>query len=51
MNKKLLALIIASITLASGFAFAAKYTVNTSGKVKNTLRHQRSQKCIMSIVS
>ena len=34
MNKKILALIIASMTL-TGFAFAAKYTINTSGTVKN----------------
>ena len=36
MNKKFLALIVAtSITLVSGLAFAAKYTINTSGTVKN----------------
>lgn len=35
MNKKILTLMIAGVTLATTAAFAAKYTINTSGTVKN----------------
>ena len=35
MNKRLLALLIAGTTLATTAVFAAKYTINTSGTVKN----------------
>lgn len=35
MNKKILALMITGITLTTTVAFAAKYTINTSGTVKN----------------
>jgi len=35
MNKKILAYILTSVTLTTGIAFAAKYTINTSGTVKN----------------
>ena len=35
MNKKILTLLIAGVTIATTAVFAAKYTVNTSGTVKN----------------
>ena len=35
MNKKILAYILTSVTLTTGIGFAAKYTINTSGTVKN----------------
>ena len=34
MNKRILAFLVAGITLSSTVVFAAKYTVNTSGTVK-----------------
>ena len=36
MNKKILTLLIAGVTIATTAVFAAKYTVNTSGTVKNS---------------
>ena len=35
MNKKILALLIAGVTIATTTVFAAKYTISKSGKVKN----------------